>query len=273
MTDAQTQPRTGFAAFAHALGTHLDMDSSGWSESDLLVDQLGWDSLVAVEVVSWLEERGIRLPDDLLAEIRTLGDIYHYTGTLAPSPGEPRRIGSRLPLQGRRVRLIPLTAAHHGEALDMFTRGNNLIQFRFRGTTPSPETFGRVLWDRVLCQFAVVDRQRLVAIVTAFEPDMRNRHCHVAVVSHADAPKGAGMEGLVLLIDHLFAEFDLRKVYAEALEPNAATFSSGLGRVAKVEGRLTEHEFMGGRYHDMLVIAITRERWEAHATRLLGPPS
>lgn len=272
MSDISSPPFPTFTDFATALGGRLDLDGGRWHDSDLLVDTVGWDSLVAVEVVAWLEELGIRLPDELLAELRTLGDLHHYTRTLAPGRSEaPVGPAPRVARQGRRVRLVPLTGAHQAEALDLFTRGSNLTQFRFRGTTPSPESFARLLWDRVLCQFAVSEEGRMVALVSAFEADMRNRHVHVAVVSRPDAPPGMGLEGLALLIEHLFAEFDFRKVYAEVMEPNAAAFRSGLERVVAVEGRLVDHEYMAGDYQDMLILSITRERWEAHADRLFGP--
>lgn len=270
MPDPPIEPFPRFDDFARALGERLEFDGAGWAEGDRLVDAIGWDSLVAVEVVAWLEEHGIRLPDDLLAELRTLGDVYHYTRTLAPAAAPPAPV-HRVPLHGHRVRLVPLTGAHQAEALDLFTRGENLNQFRFRGTTPSPESFVRLLWDRVLCQFAVAEEGRMVALVSAFEADMRNRHVHVAVVSRPDAPPGVGLEGLALLIEHLFTEFDFRKIYAEVMEPNAAAFHSGLDRVVEVEGRLVDHEYMGGDYQDMLILSVTRERWEAHADRLFGP--
>lgn len=76
---------------------------------------------------------------------------------------------------------------------------------------------------------------------------------------------------VALLIEHLFAEFDLRKVYAEVMGPNLDAFGSGAGRLFAVEGRLIEHEFHDGRYHDMVVLAVTRERWDAHVGELLGP--
>jgi hypothetical protein len=107
--------------------------------------------------------------------------------------------------------------------------------------------------------------------VSAFQADLRNRHCHIAVVARPDAPPGAGMEGTALLIEHLFAEFDLRKVYAEVMAPNGDAFASGTERLFVVEGRLTDHEFLDGEYHDMLVMAISRDRWDANGERLLGP--
>ncbi len=270
MPDRPIAPFPSFDDFARALGERLELDGGGWDPADRLVDVIGWDSLVAVEVVAWLEEHGIRLPDELLAELRTLGDVHHYTRTLAPG-GAPAAPAHRMALHGRRVRLVPLTGAHQADALDLFTRAENLNQFRFRGTTPSPESFLRLLWDRVLCQFAVVEEGRMVALVSAFEADMRNRHVHVAVVSRPDAAPGVGLEGLALLIEHLFTEFDFRKVYAEVMEPNAAAFRSGLDRVVEVEGRLVDHEYMGGSYHDMLILSVTRDRWQAHADRLFGP--
>lgn len=259
----------GFGTFAAELADALDLDATGWEPADLLADRLRWDSLMAMEVVAWLEERGVRLPDDLLGELRTLADLHHYARSLAPAVPAPE-VEVRPARTGHRVRLLPLTGVNPSEALDLYLRGDNFVRFRLRGTTPSPEAFARMLWDRVLCQFAVLEAARVVGVVTAFEPDLRNRHVHVAVVTRDDAGKGAGMEGLALLLDHLFAEFDLRKVYAEVLEPNAEEFLSGLGRLATVEGRLVDHEYMDGGYHDMLVVAISRDRWEANAGRLLG---
>lgn len=270
MPDVSLLSLAAFPDFARALGQRLDLDSTGWTADDLLVDRLAWDSLIAMEVVAWLEERGIRLPEELLAELRTLGDLHHYTQTLAPRPEEIDLRTPRTPLEGRRVRLVPLTGAHHGEALDLFTQGDNFNRFRLRGTTASPESFLRLLWDRVLCQFAVVHAGRMVALVSAFEADMRNRHVHVAVVARPDAAPGAGLEGLALLMEHLFTEFDFRKVYAEVMESNLEAFRSGLERVAAVEGRLVDHEYHGGGYEDMLILSVTREGWQVHADRLLG---
>lgn len=267
--DAPRSPRA-FPDFARALGQRLELDGTSWTADDLLVDQLAWDSLVAMEVVAWLEEQGIHLPEELLGELRTLGDLHHYTQTLAPRAGEAESRRPRTPLQGRRVRLAPLTGAHHAEALDLFTQGDNFNQFRLRGTTASPESFLRLLWDRVLCQFAVIDAGRVVALVSAFEADMRNRHVHVAVVARPDAGPGIGLEGLALLMEHLFTEFDFRKVYAEVMESNLAAFRSGLERVAAIEGRLVDHEYRGGRYEDMLILSVTRAGWRVHADRLLG---
>lgn len=259
-----------FDAFATAVGQRLARPVDGWAPNDLLVDRLAWDSLRILEVLGWLRELGIELPEELIGELRTLGDLHHYVVTIggrveeaAPPP--------RQPLVGPRVRLIPLTAQHEAQALALYTTGSHLTRYRLRGATPSPEAFRQALWDRVLAQFVIAAADKVVGLVSAFQADMRNRHAHIAVVAHPEAPPGVGMEGTALLIEHLFTEFDLRKVYAEVMAPNGETFLSGAGRVFEVEGRLTAHEYLDGQYHDMLVMAISRERWSAHVDRLLGP--
>lgn len=259
-----------FDAFADAVGTRLARPVDGWAPNDLLVDRLAWDSLRVLEVLGWLRELGIELPEELVGELRTLGDLHHYVVTIG-GRGEAVTAAPRRPLVGPRVRLVPLTAQHEGEALALYTAGSHLTRYRLRGATPSPEAFRQALWERVLAQFVVVGDGKVVGLVSAFQADFRNRHAHIAVVARPDAPPGAGMEGTALLIEHLFSEFDLRKVYAEVMAPNGDAFASGTGRVFVVEGRLIGHEYLDGEYHDMLVMAISRERWAEHVDRLLGP--
>jgi acyl carrier protein len=261
-----------FDAFATALGQRLNRPVEGWEPSDLLVDRLAWDSLRVLEVLGWLRELGVELPEELVGELRTLGDLHHYVVTIG-TRGELAGPPPRRPLIGPRVRLEPLVGQHEGEALALYTSGTHLTRYRLRGATPSPEAFHQALWDRVLAQFVIVDEARVLGLVSAFQPDFRNGHAHIAVIARPDAPPGAGMEGTSLLIEHLFSEFPIRKVYAEVMAPNGDAFASGTGRVFAIEGRLTEHEYLDGAYHDMLVMAITRERWAAHVDQLLGPPA
>jgi acyl carrier protein len=261
-----------FDAFATALGRRLGRPIDGWAPGDLLSDRLAWDSLRVLEVLGWLRELGVELPEELVSELRTLGDLHHYAVTIG-TRAETASAPPRRPLVGPRVRLEPLGGHHEAEALALYTTGTHLTRYRLRGATPSPEAFHQALWDRVLAQFVIVDGQRVIGLVSAFQPDFRNGHAHIAVIARPDAPPGAGMEGTSLLVEHLFSEFALRKVYAEVMAPNGDAFASGTGRVFVIEGRLTEHEYHDGAYHDMLVMAITRQRWAEHVDQLLGPPA
>lgn len=263
-------PLIAFSGFAAALARRMGRTPEGWSAGDTLADRLTWDSLRALEVLAWLREVGVELPEELVGELRTLGDLHHYVVTIG-TRGEAGPPSPRRPLVGARVRLTPVAQQHQGDVAALYLHGEHLTRYRMRGVTPSPEAFHHALWDRVLAQFVALDGARVVALVSAFEADMRNRHVHIAVVARPDAGAGVGMEAVALLIEHLFAEFDLRKVYAEVLGPNLEAFASGAGRVFEVEGRLVGHEFHQGEYHDMVVMAITRERWATHVDRLLGP--
>lgn len=246
-----------FATFARALATHLtDADGGGWQPEDALADRLDWDSLAQVEVAEWLEGLGVRLPEGLLVELSTLGDLHHYACSPATRQGGGTPPGA--------PHLAAVAPADHAELFRLFTTGEHLTRYRLRGTTPSPEVFHRQVWDRVLVQFAVraVAEGPLLGLVTAFDPDLRNRHVHVAAVAHPSVV-GSGLvaQATMQLVDHLFAEFDLRKVCAEALEQNLVRFASGAGRWFEVEGRLREHEYVGGAYEDVVLLAATREAW------------
>lgn len=67
--------------FCAALLCRLNLDvgnARGIQPTASLQDYLGLDSLQRLELVMFLEDSGVHLPDDLIGELQTLGDVYHY---------------------------------------------------------------------------------------------------------------------------------------------------------------------------------------------------
>jgi acyl carrier protein len=95
MTDPTTEApsATGrFRRFAATVGEHVDLDLSAAGPDSDLRDGLGFDSLAMAEVLVLLAELGVHLPDELVPELRTLGDLYHYATVLTErQPPEPAR--------------------------------------------------------------------------------------------------------------------------------------------------------------------------------------
>jgi RimJ/RimL family protein N-acetyltransferase/acyl carrier protein len=267
--DAPTAPT--FAELCSTISTELWVDLSHATEETLLVDDLGLDSLALVELVVVAERWSAEpWPEDLIASLRTLGDVYHQVRTgagLGVSPPTPRGR-----LEGPDVRLRPVMVEDEPYLAALHVWGDALVRFRLRGRTPSPEGMRRLLWEEILAQFIVTCRDgRRVGVVSAFELDARNRTVHLAVIEDPEwVGSGLALEGVAVFLSYLFAQFDLRKVYAECLADNYAAFASGAGRVFDVEGRLREHEYVDGRYEDVYLLAVERSRWAVQHRRLFG---
>jgi len=53
--------------------------------ADTVIGSLGMDSVAVMELVSWFEEKlGVRIPDDELSRIRTVGDLRDAIARLLP---------------------------------------------------------------------------------------------------------------------------------------------------------------------------------------------
>ena len=145
-------------------------------------------------------------------------------------------------------------------------------RWRYRGATPSPEQFATELWQGVLCQYLVVhtDGGAPVGLVSAYQADLANRTCYVALLGERthDA-SGLLLEGALLFVTYLFHTWDLRQIYAEVPGYTMDAFASGVGRYFREEGRLVDHSFHGGRFWDLHILALHRADWEKKAEPLL----
>ena len=76
-----------FPSFRSMLEAHLALDLHEWEAAALLHDDLGFDSLTMAELSVLFGDAGIELPDALLTELRTLGDLHHYFTVLGSPTG------------------------------------------------------------------------------------------------------------------------------------------------------------------------------------------
>jgi len=145
-------------------------------------------------------------------------------------------------------------------------------RWRYRGATPSPEQFAGELWQGVLCQYLVArtDGGAPVGLVSAYQADLANRTCYVALLGDkAHDASGLLLESALLFVTYLFHTWDLRQVYAEVPGYTYSSFASGVGRYFREEGRLVDHSFHAGRFWDLHILAIHRADWEKKAEPLL----
>jgi RimJ/RimL family protein N-acetyltransferase/acyl carrier protein len=257
-----------FAAFRAFLEDELGCSLAGHGPDAHLIDDLGWDSLALFEVLAVFDRHGADVPDELVGALRTLDDLHHYFGLLTARDPVPA------PRQLRPLLEVP-TPRDADYLLQLHTTGDHLVRYRLRGLTPSPESFHRLLWEGVTAQFVVrTEAGAPVGLVSCFGADFRNRHAHIGVLGDP-AWHGSGVliAGAWRFIGYLFAEFDLRKLYAEVLETNFAAMRTGVGRLFEIEGRLAGHEYLDGGYQDLFVLALDRDRWRGQHERLVAAPA
>jgi len=156
----------------------------------------------------------------------------------------------------------------------------NLALWRFRGSTPGPELSVKTLWDGILFQFAVVQKQTgdFIGMVNCHNADFQNGVANFALIARSSFHgTGLVLDGAFHALDYAFASFPLRKIYADCSEENLTQYQSAVGKVFEVEARLTDHFYRDGGFHDKVILSLTntqwyevRSRWETFAE---SPPA
>jgi len=65
----------------------------------------------------------------------------------------------------------------------------------------------------------------------------------------------------MLFIRYVLSCWDFRKVYFEGPEFNTVTFASAIGKSLDLEGVLKQHDYYDGRYWDVHILALYRDRF------------
>lgn len=194
---------------------------------------------------------------------------------MPPRPPSPAPVseGSALPLmETRRVRLRALRDSDFPFLYRLLTSPEAGGRVRYAGATPSPDKVAGSLWESVLAQFVLeaVGSGEAVGLVAITSPNFRDGYAYVSALATPEVQgMGLALEGVLLGFHYAFSTWPLRKVYMEATEDSYRQFAGGLGVFFVEEGCLQQHAFWNGRYVDLKILAVYRERWQSHAERML----
>ncbi len=126
-----------------------------------------------------------------------------------------------------------------------------LKQFRERSVLPTEHAYSVLR----------VSDDQLVGLVRYFDLNTRNRSAEIGyLIGPEFHGQGFSREAVGMLLEHLFAELKLNKVYAQTAEFNNRSLKL-LSRLGfKVDGRLRQHhEFRGVLYDDLLLSILAEE--------------
>jgi RimJ/RimL family protein N-acetyltransferase len=204
----------------------------------------------------------------------TVGGGDQHQPASAPGPGpEPGP-----PLDGshwrtRRVHLKRFEDADVPFYVELCSSLDVGRRFRFGGAAIPPPATMAAVWDGVLVHLVGMGnrtRQRL-GVVSVTSADMRNGTAYLSAVSDpALVGSGLMIEVAALAVDYTFATWPFRKLYAEVPEYNLRTFRSLTDRYFRIEGRLSDHVFLDGRFWDVHILATDRPTWQQQAAPRLA---
>jgi hypothetical protein len=174
-------------------------------------------------------------------------------------------------LATRRVFLHPVERDRYSFLYRRELGGDMIARWRFGGSTPAPDEYPSLLWRGVYSQYFVFDQVSgldadPIGLVTAYNMDAMNGTVYLAAVRFTEGTLASAlfMEGCAVFFDSIFRSSPTRKIYAESAAYNVSEFRSAIrDDLFHVEGTLLEHRFYDGKYWNVSILSLTRERWLA----------
>lgn len=167
-------------------------------------------------------------------------------------------------LIGRRTRLDHLGRKECDQLLQYCITESTQSGWPLYGQTPTCDTFWAMLAEPGIDGYVVSGRDsgELLGIVLAYRTDLRCGTTHVAIVLAESAwQQGWPVEGLGLLLHHLFGVCGIRKIYVEMSEASLDRLGTSATRLMTKEMTMPGHRRARGRHVDVTTLSVTADQW------------
>lgn len=109
-----------------------------------------------------------------------------------------------------------------------------------------------------------------IGFVNFTDIDYESNKCYWGFyIGEKKAPRGSGKILALLALNHIFDQFNLRKLCSQVLEFNNISINYHIKLGFIEEGRLRQHKFKNNQYYDVIQMALFRENWENIKEQLL----
>ena len=105
--------------------------------------------------------------------------------------------------------------------------------------------------------------QKLVGFVYSYDASMKDGHCKMTVyIVEKYRNIGVGAYVGLKFMYYLFKYYPLRRIYCEVYEYNSNSLNSLVQCGLEETGRIKEYRYYDGKYHDLILLTITRTTFE-----------
>lgn len=232
------------------------------------IDSLSTGGLTRSTLMAAISRAANGLPREATGPIETLGDAAEWM-SVKWQDGVPANLAAATAdlVTDSPVTLRPVLPADVELMYVASTAPGQGMRWRFRGETPSFESFQMQLWSGSRCHFIAEHQGRPIAYLAAYDLSLKSRHCSFAILSLMGvATRGLIFDASLHFIDYVFRAFELRKVYIEVAEYNVEMVLGGRQTLFSIEGVLSDHEEWQGELWANYIGSVGRARWDEFAS-------
>lgn len=124
--------------------------------------------------------------------------------------------------------------------------------------------------DRI--DFMIADNQGTkIGHIFLVSIDRRNRHAEFGfyIGESSSLNSGIGIEAEHLILDYSFNYLNMHKVYCETLSFNKRVLSLHKKFGFREDGKLRDHIYKDGQYHDLVIMSIMRDDFRENSVKII----
>lgn len=211
------------------------------------------------------------VPEELIAEISTFGELASWVDHFRNSPPPEEDLSTQWPLETSSLRIRPPSPPDFSAIAGALSDPRRAHRMPNRGMTVSASTVAENVFGPMTALAVVVETNtpdpelELLATFDSMAP--ANRRVNVNVFSLVSdrsqrTRRPLGIEAAAMSISYAFDVLPIEKICGDIPEWNYEQFQAGEGLYFVLEGVRERHEWLGGTAHRLFEIAIFREQWD-----------